>query len=81
VKVLDRKKLILVNSVLLVLLVISAAACSLLGPVRLDLSQALTHLFSGNTDAEILLRARLPRVLLGVAIGGGMATCGVVLQA
>jgi iron complex transport system permease protein len=81
VKVLDRKKLFLVNSILLALLVLSAAACTLLGPVRLDLSQALTHLFSSNPDAEILLRARLPRVLLGVAIGGGMAACGVVLQA
>ena len=27
------------------------------------------------------MRTRLPRVLLGMAIGGGMAACGVVLQA
>ena len=80
-KVLDRKKMILVNGVLLVLLALSIVGCALLGPVRLDLTQALQNIFSSNPDSEILFRARLPRVLLGVAIGGGMASCGVVLQA
>jgi iron complex transport system permease protein len=79
VKVLDRRKMILVNGALLILLALSIVGCALLGPVRLDLSQALQNLASA--DAEIFFRARLPRVLLGVAIGGGMATCGVVLQA
>jgi iron complex transport system permease protein len=73
--------MILVNSGLLILLVLTAAACTLLGPVRLDLSEALKNIFSNTADAEILLRARLPRILLGIAIGGGMAACGVVLQA
>src|SRR5207247_10753937 len=63
------------------LLALSVVGCALLGPVRLDLSQALQDIFSANPDAEILFRARLPRILLGVAIGGGMAACGVVLQA
>jgi len=49
--------------------------------VRVDLARVWSNLFSANPDAEILFRARLPRVLLGVAIGGGMAACGVVLQA
>ena len=79
--VLDRRKMILVNGVLLALLALSIVGCALLGPVRLDLTQALQHIFSSNPDSEILFRARLPRVLLGVAIGGGMASCGVVLQA
>ena len=73
--------MIWVNGLLLALLVLSVIGCTLLGPVRLDLSQALQNIFSANPDAEILFRARLPRVLLGVAIGGGMAACGVVLQA
>ena len=81
VKVLDRRKMIWVNGVLLALLVLSIVGCTLLGPVHLDLSQALRNIFSANPDAEILFRARLPRVLLGVAIGGGMAACCVVLQA
>ena len=80
-KVLDRRKMILVNGVLLALLALSIVGCALLGPVRLDLTQALQNIFSSNPDSEILFRARLPRVLLGVAIGGGMASCGVVLQA
>lgn len=73
--------MLLVNGVLLALLVLSMVACALFGPVRLDLSQALQNPFSANPDAEIFFRARLPRVLLGAAIGGGMAVCGVVLQA
>jgi iron complex transport system permease protein len=81
VKVLDRRKMILVNGVLLALLALSIVGCALLGPVRLDLTHALQNIFSSNPDSEILFRARLPRVLLGVAIGGGMASCGVVLQA
>ncbi len=80
-KVLDRRKMILVNGVLLAFLALSIVGCALLGPVRLDLTHALQNIFSSNPDSEILFRARLPRVLLGVAIGGGMASCGVVLQA
>jgi iron complex transport system permease protein len=81
VKVLDRRKMFLVNGVLFALLTLSVVGCALIGPVRLDLSQALRDVFSANPDAEIFFRARLPRVLLGAAIGGGMAACGVVLQA
>jgi iron complex transport system permease protein len=81
VKILHRKKMLWVNGVLLGLLAVSIIGCALIGPVRLDLSQALGDIFSANPDAEIFFRARLPRVLLGVAIGGGMAACGVVLQA
>ena len=80
-KVLDRKKMLWVNGALLALLALSILGCALLGPVRLDLARALQSVFAPSPDAEILFRARLPRVLLGVAIGGGMAACGVVLQA
>jgi iron complex transport system permease protein len=73
--------MIWVNGVLLALLALSIFSCALLGPVRLDLWQALQNIFSAHPDAEIFYRARLPRVLLGVAVGGGMAACGVVLQA
>jgi iron complex transport system permease protein len=81
VKVLNLKKMICVNGALLILLALSIVGCALLGPVRLNLSQALGNLSAANPDAEIFFRARLPRVLLGVAIGGGMAACGAVLQA
>src|SRR5258706_4203743 len=70
-----------VIGVLFLLLVLSAVGCALMGPVRLDLGRPLANLFSADPNAEILFRTRLPRVLLGIAIGGGMAACGVVLQA
>jgi iron complex transport system permease protein len=73
--------MVLVNGALFVLLLLSVIACSLLGPVSLDLSRALEYFWAAEPNAEILFRARLPRVLLGVAIGGGMAACGVALQA
>jgi len=81
VKVLNRRKMIQVNGVLFLLLILSVIGCSLLGPVPLDLSRAFENLFAPEPNAEILFRTRLPRVLLGIAIGGGMAACGVVLQA
>ena len=80
-KVLNRRKMIEVNGVLFLLLILSIIGCSLLGPVPLDFRRAFGNLFSPDPNAEILFRARLPRVLLGIAIGGGMAACGVVLQA
>jgi iron complex transport system permease protein len=73
--------MIQVNGLLLVLLAASLIGCALLGPVRVDLSRVFGHFFSPDPDSEILLRTRLPRVLLGMTIGGGMAACGVVLQA
>ena len=80
-KVLNRRKMIQVNGVLFLLLILSALGSSLLGPVPLDLVRALENMFSPDANAEILFRTRLPRVLLGIAIGGGMAACGTVLQA
>ena len=77
--VLDRQKMLAVNGALAILLFASVVACALLGPVAIDVKRALSDFSS--PAAEILFRARLPRVLLGAAIGGGMATCGVVLQA
>jgi len=73
--------MIRVNGFLLLLLILSALGCSLLGPVPLDFVRAFENIFSSDPNAEILFRTRLPRVLLGIAIGGGMAACGVVLQA
>ena len=80
-QVLNRRKMIQVNGILFLLLVLSLIGCSLVGPVPVDLRRAFENMFSSDPNAEILFRARLPRVLLGVAIGGGMASCGVVLQA
>jgi len=73
--------MIQVNGILFLLLVLSLIGCSLVGPVPVDLRRAFENMFFPDPNAEILFRTRLPRVLLGAAIGGGMAACGVVLQA
>lgn len=80
-RVLSRSKMIQVNGGLFILLVLSAVGCMLVGAVPLDISQALQNFSGANPHADILFRARLPRVLLGIAVGGGLASCGVVLQA
>ena len=80
-KVLSRRKMILANGILLLALILTVIGCSLLGPVRLDLFQAFGNLSGANPHADILFRARLPRVLLGIAVGGGLASTGLVLQA
>ena len=52
------------------------------GPVRLDLAQILAA-FSDEADPAtqaILTQIRAPRVLLGVAVGAGLALSGVALQ-
>jgi len=51
----------------------------LIGPSHVDLGRAFQG--PGNTDYEILFRARLPRVLLAAVVGGALATSGVVFQA
>jgi len=81
VKVLSRKKMIQTNGSLFIVLVISVIGCTLLGPVPVDLSQALGNFSTANPHADILFRARLPRVLLGIVVGGGLASCGLVYQA
>ena len=73
--------MIQVNGALLLLLVGSLVGCSLLGPVHIDLAHIFHNFVASDPETEILMRTRVPRVLLGMAIGGGMAACGVVLQA
>ena len=80
-RVLSRKKMIQVNGSLLILLILSLIGCTLLGPVPVDLRQAFENFSSVSPHSDILFRARLPRVLLGIAVGGGLASCGLALQA
>jgi iron complex transport system permease protein len=61
------------------LVVLSVAGATLIGPVRIDPWRALT---GGDVtpDAVILLRTRLPRVLLGAVVGGSLGASGAALQ-
>jgi iron complex transport system permease protein len=53
------------------------------GSAGIPLNQILGILFKGRGSAEysILLDIRLPRIILGFAIGGGLSISGVILQA
>ncbi len=54
------------------------AIMPLAGSARIDYSRAFAGL---SPDAEILFYARLPRVLLAMIAGGGLAVAGVLFQA
>ncbi len=53
------------------------------GAVPLTTSEALAALTGGGTDAQrtIVLQLRLPRVVLAMLVGGGLALAGAVFQA
>ena len=67
----------------LVALLLGACLFSLsVGPAGISLFRA-TRLWregAGGTYLSIILDIRLPRVLLGIAVGGGLSVSGVVLQ-
>ncbi len=56
----------------------AAALLPLAGSSHIDYGRALEGL---SPDAEILFRARLPRVLLGLLAGGALAVTGTLFQA
>ncbi len=55
----------------------------LFGSVKTDFHQLYAIFFGNNnsTLSDIIFRIRLPRVLLAIAVGGGLASAGAVLQA
>ncbi len=69
---------------LLVLLLAGVSFLSLsLGPSGISPAEILRLLFKDGTEASartILFDIRLPRVVLGFAVGGGLSVAGVVLQ-
>ncbi|MCT8991259.1 iron ABC transporter permease [Chelativorans sp. SCAU2101] len=73
----------LVLNTLLALLALALFLASLgVGPAELGLSESLAGLFAGGSEAaEIIMREiRLPRALLGLAIGFTLGISGAVLQ-
>lgn len=54
-----------------------------LGPARIPFNKIISLLFFGEDNAaelSILLDIRLPRIILGFAIGGALSLAGVILQ-
>lgn len=66
------------------LLVAIMLACALVGPQDISLKAAITGAGTDaapNPDYEILVRVRIPRVLLAAMVGAALASSGVIFQA
>ena len=76
-----------VFGVLCLALVVIALGSAGSGALAIPRAQILPLLFSVTSDAEaqmwrnVLLEVRLPRILLGIVAGGGLAIAGTVMQA
>jgi iron complex transport system permease protein len=74
-------KFLLVNGLLLLLLLLSILAGSLLGPGGTVWSSLWPLDPALNPEAAVLLLARLPRVLLAALVGAALSGVGVAFQA
>jgi ABC-type Fe3+-siderophore transport system permease subunit len=70
-----------VLAALAVALALCMVGATLVGGVSLSLSRALDFRHPDEPDFVILFRSRLPRVLLGATVGGGLGAAGAALQA
>src|SRR5207253_493394 len=73
-------RLLRVNGALLAALALSVVGAAAIGPVHLDWTRAFDPTLA-SPDAVILLRTRVPRVLMAAIVGGALATAGAALQA
>ncbi len=71
----------MVLAMLAVMLALSIVGATTVGAVHVDIGRALDLSRADNPDFVILFRTRLPRVLLGAVVGGGLAASGAALQA
>jgi ABC-type Fe3+-siderophore transport system permease subunit len=78
---LTRERALSVLAVLAGAAVVSVVGACLVGGVHVDLGRAFDFTQPENPDFVILFKSRLPRVLLGAAVGGGLAAAGAALQA
>jgi iron complex transport system permease protein len=76
----------LVIRIMLCLMVLSAVmfACSLVGTQKISLPAVIAGLAGmpgQNSDYDILVRVRIPRIIVAALVGAALAASGVVLQA
>ena len=77
-------------TVLVVLLLISIPLCAHWGSADISFREVSRFLIAKLTPGRayegekymesIIWRLRMPRILLGIAVGGGLAVCGVLMQ-
>jgi iron complex transport system permease protein len=78
---LTARRLLVTVALLIVALALSLAGAALVGPVHVSLWRALAAGGSATPDFAILVRTRLPRVLLAAAVGGCLGASGAAMQA
>jgi iron complex transport system permease protein len=70
--------------ILLIATFITIVISVLIGSVSISLKDLVNLFFLGESNEvikEIIFEVRLPRILLAVAVGGGLSVCGAVFQA
>ena len=67
---------------LVILCFIIGVASLCIGAAEISLSHIFEILFEGQRSAEysVLVNIRLPRILLGLAVGGSLSLAGAILQ-
>jgi iron complex transport system permease protein len=78
------RRLIIKIALCLALLVVVMFACSLVGTQKISLAAVLAgpgDQPGQNTDYDIFVRVRIPRIVLAALVGAALAASGVVLQA
>jgi len=78
-----KKKFLMMAFILLCLLAISIVFAPMFGSVYIKPSEfieVLTGKGEGGVDATLIFQSRIPRVLLAILAGAGLATSGAVLQ-
>jgi iron complex transport system permease protein len=78
VKTVTSRRLLLLTGLSAAVMLATALLTPLVGSSHVDYSRALAGL---SPDREILFFARIPRVLLSLLAGGGLAVAGVLFQA
>jgi iron complex transport system permease protein len=78
---LTKRKWLFVNTVLLLGLFVSIVWCTALGAVPVNLTHAWSTPTVDNPDYVIVVRTRLPRILLAAIVGGALGVAGASLQA
>ena len=71
-------------AILFVLALFVSVISMMIGPVSISPAQFFSALFSNdsaNTISQIIFEIRLPRILYGLAVGGGLSIAGAVFQA
>ena len=78
---LTARRLAVTTAVLAWLLAVSIVCAALVGPVAASPWRAFAPGGASTPDYVILVRTRLPRVLLGAVVGGSLGASGAALQA